>query len=73
MKHAMKILVALAMLSGGAAWAKNPNKCGGGHQGQGNNNTDCGQRGAPEPITMIGLAAGAGAVGLAAWRKRKKA
>lgn len=71
----MKILVAVCMLSGGVAWADKPTDWRGDHPGGGNDRKDNGKHtgfGAPEPITMIGLAAGAGVVGLGAWRKRRQ-
>jgi hypothetical protein len=71
--NALKLLVIVSLLSGGAALA------GQGEQG----NDDEGNRGerherhwggfgAPEPFTVVGVAVGAGVAGLAAWRARRK-
>jgi hypothetical protein len=70
MKTALMLLVIVSLLSGGAAWA------GQGDQGE-DNQGDRGERhggsfGAPEPVTVVGVALGAGVAGLAAWRARRK-
>ncbi len=69
MKAPLKMLAIVCALSGGLAWAGDGND-------QGQNQDDQGPQGhsygAPEPVTMLGVALGAGAAGLIAWRARRK-
>jgi hypothetical protein len=58
----LKVLAVLCLLSGGGAWAA----------GKGHENDGAGGYGAPEPVTVVGLALGAGATGLMAWRKLRR-
>ena len=64
MSSTLKLVAVLFLLSG-VAWASD-------HRGRGDERGHHGGYGAPEPVTMVGLALGAGAVGVAAWRKRRK-
>jgi hypothetical protein len=56
----LKLLVVLAMMSGGVAFGAPGHGRGGG-----------GLRQAPEPVTLVGIAIGAGVVGVVAYRKRR--
>ena len=74
MKIALKILaVVVCLLSGSFALARGDDERG---NGNGNGNAYGHEKksgyGAPEPITMLAVALGAGTVGLAAWRARRK-
>ena len=74
MKIALKILaVVVCLLSGSSALARGDDERG---NGNGNGNAYGHEKksgyGAPEPITMLAVALGAGTVGLAAWRARRK-
>jgi hypothetical protein len=76
MSAALKMLAIVCVMSGGFARAGHQNDQGQNQNDQGQNQNDQGQQGhgygAPEPVTMIGVALGASAVGLAAWRVRRK-
>ena len=76
MKIALNILaVVVCLLSGSSALARGDDERGNGN-GNGNGNAYGHEKksgyGAPEPITMLAVALGAGTVGLAAWRARRK-
>ena len=76
---ALKILAIVLLVSGGAAWARHAEH-GRGFQIDRDDGREGGDRhegrargyGAPEPVTMVGLALGTGAAGLVAWRVRRK-
>ena len=71
MKITPRILaVVVCLLAGSSAWARGDEQ--GNENGQGQNHDGKGSYGAPEPITMVAIALGAGTVGLAAWRARRK-
>ncbi len=74
MKIALNILgIVACLLSGSSALARGDDARGNGN-GNGNayGHEKHGGYGAPEPITVVAVALGAGTVGLAAWRARRK-
>lgn len=71
----MAAALVLSLLGPAAALASNGrgNDRGGGHGGNPHRPPGGGgQYGAPEPLTLIGLGVGAGAIGLAKWRSNRK-
>ena len=77
MRFLLGVVAAIALLGAGPALATPSNSRGGngqGGNGQGGNGQGGGgyARGAPEPLTLIGLGLGAGAVGFAKWRSSRK-
>jgi hypothetical protein len=79
MNVTIKLLTIVCLMSaGGTAWARHAERGrfeidrGDGRKGDDKHEGHEGGYGAPEPVTMVGLALGAGAAGLAAWRVRRK-
>jgi hypothetical protein len=66
----MRTLFIVVALTGALSAEAQMRGGGGGAPGPG----DCPpmQRGAPEPLTLAGLAVGAGVLGVARWRSRKR-
>jgi hypothetical protein len=75
---ALKVLTIVCLVSGGTAWARHAERGrfeierDDGPKGEKRHEGREGGFGAPEPVTVVGVALGAGVAGLAAWRARRK-